>query len=238
VSKLTLTEWRVKKFISNVREEYDQDSIIKEAVSWRHATLLDEGPFVQIGMRFLLEPAIFIDSYSPKPVYYSPELMGAGRAIAFGEEKYLVETFQKNIQNIFEKQSFSFEAISRAMGEVGSDFEPNAVFIPLDFFVMLHTSEEAKGHISYEKRDCYLLLGPRKLRLFWSSNYVPFDSLIFVSKRLGEWIVKPDPVSKHWVTIDIEPADEKVDVAMKTVAYYAILDPKAGLILKVPPPKW
>jgi len=235
--KLTLTESRVKKFRENVREEYDYTSVIKQAVSWRQATPLDKVPFAQIGMRFFAEPDIFIDSYSAGTTYISPEIFGVGRSIALGEEKYLVETLEKGIKNRRDKQSLSFETISQAIREAGPSFAPSTVFIPLDFYLVLHASKEAKVCILYEDHDCFLFIGSTKVRVFWSNKYVPFDSLIFVDQRLGEWIVKPDPVDKHWVTVDIRPANEKVDVIVKTVARYSILDPEAGLILKVPSPK-
>jgi len=235
--KCILSKRRIEKFKENVRREYDQDSIIKAAFSWRYATPSDTIPLVQIGARFLAEPNIFIDSYSAGGVYTVPEMVNLGRSIALGEQKYLIEMLQRGIQKVSEQQSFTFEVISRAVEDVGPGFKPNAAFIPLDFFVPLHTSKEAEGRILYEGHDCFLHLGSFKLRVFWSSNYVPFGSLIFVDKELGEWIVKLDPKDKHWVTINIESANEKVEVEAKTVARYLILEPKAGLILKVPPPE-
>ena len=198
---------------------------------------MEAGQFIQIGMRFYAKPEIFDDSYSAGTTYISPEIFGVGRSIALGEEKYLIETLDKGIKNRRDKQILSFDAISQAIRDMGPSFEPDKVFIPLDFYLMLHTGKEAKVHISYENHDCFLVIESTKLRVFWSNKYVPFDSLIFVDQRLGEWIVKLAPENKHWVSVDVKPANEKAEVTVKTVACYSILNPEAGLILRVPPPK-
>lgn len=236
-SKFTLSEERVKRFKKNVREEYDHTSIIKQAVPWRAAEPSEAGQFVQIGMRFPAGPEIFNDSYSTGPTFYSPEIVGVGRSIALGEEKYLVKTLENSILNRFVEQDLSLDAISRAISKVGPSFVPKTVFIPLDFFSILEMGKVSGVRTWYKGPDCFLIIGSRKLRAFWSNKYVPYDSLILVGQRLGKWIVKPDPVDRHWVTIDVEPSDEKVDITAKTVACYSILDPQAGLILKVPPSK-
>jgi len=236
----SLREERVQKFFRNVRDEYDEESIIKKGwiVKSREATPSDVFSFVQIGVRYLVDRAIFRD-----PSYY-PAVLGAGSTIAIAEEKYLVKTLLNRIlRKRVKKESLSFKIILEALEEAGPDFHPSAVFVPLAFHNDLHLNRVPGVKLYYDQqaraaRGPLLIFGSaERPRVFWSNKYVPFQSLIFVDQNIGEWVVKT--VDRHWLVFDIRPAKDrsKVDVTIKTVACFVVSNPSAGVLLDVPLPR-
>jgi hypothetical protein len=73
--------------------------------------------------------------------------------------------------------------------------------------------------------------------VIWSNKYAPFKKVILVAKGLGQWIVRTDPETGQTLMFDLEPLPEqgKIDVTIKTVACYSLLNPSEGLLLNVPP---
>jgi hypothetical protein len=236
--KPVLDKQRVDAFIKNVRAEYDNESIIKKGlvVKSRESRSSDPFSFIQVGVRYLADSAIFHDSS------YYPGMLGSGRSIAIGEERYLVEKLlnSRDSKHITEA-SLSATAISKAFRDMGPNFHPKAVFVPLAFHFDLHVGKLPGVALRYDRSvqgrailDCGLGEAPR---VFWSNKYVPFHGLIFVDETIGEWIVKT--TDKHWLMVDIRPTKEetKVDVTVKTIAYFDISNPTAELVLDVPTPK-
>ena len=235
--KLKLTESRVQRFTQNVRDEYERATIIREVIRWRERRPSDPFEFVQIGMRFRVGPETFVERYSAGSHYYSSEIFGLGRNIAIGEEKYLVKMLQKTIRNRRRTSLFSLSQVSHEIDSVNG-LAPECVFIPIDFFTDLHSGDPANWNILHDGSKNYLLLGGRKLRVFWSNIYVPFKKWIFVDPELSEWIIALDETTRHWVTVEVEPKNERsVSVLVKTMACYHTIDPSAGLVLDVPMPR-
>lgn len=238
--ELKLPKPRVDLFTRNVREEYDKGSIVRQdwVVRSRLATPSDKFPFVQIGVRYLADRAIFED-----PSYY-PGMLGAGRSIAIGEEQYLVKTLLKQVTTKVKSDDFGQMAILEACRRAGPDFHPSAVFVPLAFHYALHIGKIPGIRLVFhdpihDSRGTFLECSglDDRPRVFWSNKYVPFHEVIFVDRNLGEWVVKS--ADTHWIVVEMKPAKEKtkVDVTVKTIAYLNVLDPRAGLLLDVPPPR-
>lgn len=191
-TQLVPSKKRAQAFISSIKAEYDSESIIKDVMDTRSATPNDTLPFVQVGAVYRIGPEILVDSYSQTGTYTSPRIIGIGRNIAIGEEKYLIDTLSNKISNKFIEKSFSPQTITDALMKMDSNFHPNSVFIPLDFYLTLHASTASNFRIVYPQGPkSFLVLGPRRLRVFWSNKYNPFKNLIFIDRQIGQWIVKP-----------------------------------------------
>ena len=227
---------QVGKFIHNVRAEYEADSIIwnRFVVESRAATSSDMFKFVQIGSRFSLDVEVFTSSS------HYPGLIGAGHSVALGEEAYLVEMLNRQVSRRVEKNNLSSQSIVEALCEMGPNFHPNAVLVPIAFHNPLHLEEIPGLKLVYdphERRHRGPILKIDKSfetpEVFWSNKYVPFDSLMFVDKSIGEWVVKTQ--DGHYLTVDVPPAGRigKVGVVIKTIPYFNIATPERGLILKI-----
>jgi hypothetical protein len=232
-----LTQRRVEAFRRDVRQEYDRYSIIQKIFRPREASEDEKEKFVQIGMRFFTGPEIFIDSYSRGENTFAPTIVGVGQSIATGEEKYLVRLLQTKISNEDVAETLSFDNVARSLRKHGVE-SPASVFVPLEFYSVLHLGKYAPMRVAYKNYDPFLVLGSMSLPMYWSNQYVPFDRFIFVGRDLGEWIVKPDPETGHNVIIEVNPPKGgKVDVTVKTIACFSDRNRAAGLLLKAPFPK-
>jgi len=232
---------RLEKIIRNIRAEYDEESIIRKdwIINSRKAQSLDDFRFVQIGFAFLIESAILKDTS------YYPGILGIGRSIAIGEERYLVDMLLRNISRKERRTSLCSQVISQTLGTVNSSASPSAVFIPLAFHNALHMNAFPGVSVSYKRdvrasrgRLCYGSIREEAAPLiFWSSKYISFPGLIFVYREFGEWIVKMS--NGQWLSVDVAPADElkKLRVSVKTIACLHVLNPEAGLLLDVPTPR-
>ena len=227
---------QVRKFIHNVRAEYEEDSIIwnRFVVESRAATRLDRFEFVQIGSRFSFDLEVFTSSS------HYPGLIGAGHSVALGEEAYLVEMLDRQISRRIEKNNLSSQTIVEALREMGPNFHPNAVLVPIAFHNPLHLEEIPGLKLVYDPHELRhrgpILKIDKSLEtpeVYWSNKYVPFDSLMFIDKSIGEWVVKTQ--NGHYLTVEVLRAGkaDKVGVVIKTVPYLNIVTPERGLILKI-----
>ena len=232
-----LTQRRVEAFKRDVRQEYDRYSIIRKIFRPRKASENEKPMFVQIGVRFFTGPEVFIDSYSMGENTFASTIVGVGHSIATGEEKYLVRLLQTKISNEDAAETLSFESISKSLRKYGVE-SPASVFVPLEFYSVLHLGKYAPLRVAYRNYDPFLVVGSMRLPMYWSNQYVPFDRFIFVGSDLGEWIVKPDQETGHSVIIEVNPPKGgKIDVTVKTIACFSDRNPTAGLLLKAPFPK-
>jgi len=220
-----------------VIREYDRASIVKEAVPWRRSPIAEGGKFVQIGLRILVGPELFIDSYSTRGEgSYSPEIVGVGHSLGIGEEKYLIDRLRQNVKREIDAKSLTVETLSEAIATFPPSSQVTA-FVPIDFYSTLHLALDKRMRIEYSNYRPTLIVGPRKMRVFWSNNYVPFKEVILVSREFGEWVVKPDKDTGDLLTFELRPVQNKpnfTDVTVKTIAVYSILAQKEGLVVRLP----
>ena len=239
MSDNTLDASRVRAFVRNVRAEYDEATVIGKhwIVNSRNAKPSDRLPFVQIGVHYLADRVIFTD-----PSYH-PDIIGTGRSVAIGEERYLVKTvLDCEGVKVVQKEKLSSKTVLDALRKMRADFHPTAVFIPLAFHNALYMSQiPGVRLVHYPKahglRGPLLDYGlPERPRVFWSNKYISFRSIIFVDQDLGEWVAKTEDT--HRLVVDIKPAKDetKVDLTVKTVAYLDISNPAAVMLLDVPAP--
>src|SRR5207245_3550732 len=188
---MRLTQRRVEAFKRDVRQEYNRYSIIRKIFRPREARDNEKLRFVQIGMRFFAGPEIFIDSYSTGENTFASTIIGVGQSIATGEEKYLVRLLQTKISNEDVAETLSFETVSKSLRKHGLE-SPTSVFVPLEFYSVLHLGKYAPLRVAYKNYDPFLVLGSTSIPMYWSNQYVPFDRFIFIGSDLGEWVVKPE----------------------------------------------
>lgn len=226
---------RLDQFKRAVRKDYDDTSIIREIADYRKAAPDELGNFVRIGLRFYAKPDIFIEEYAKPDTYVLPEILGLGRSIAIGEQKYFMSEIEKSFTT---KKVDDMIEMARCLEGV-PDLDLTAAFVPIAYFMDLHFPENPICRVSYEDAR-YLIIGDKKARVFWSNNYVEFNKFYFIGKRSVQWIVKPDSTG-HWVRVTVNPdvQSQKFDVTTETVARLEVVDKRFGLalLLSKPPRK-
>lgn len=215
---------RVQRFADQVRREYEGASIIPEGIPERPPAPEDKGDFVRIGLRFLAAPEIFVDS--PSSDTYYPGILGIGRSIAIGEEKYLIRTAEKSFKaQRLRTKAEMFDHLERIRKS-----KLTVAFMPIAYFTDFHLSPDSRSRISYKNGIRYLKFGVHEVKVFWSNRYVELDRFLFLAEGSAEWIAKPDPKNGQKVRVNVafDRRSGKFDVTAETVARLNILDRKLG----------
>jgi hypothetical protein len=227
---------REQTFSIDVRREYDRATIVGNAFEPKNVDLQAKDEFVRIGRRFYAGQEVFVEEMSNGGTSYSSTIMGIGRSIAIGEEKYFISKLAQavSVVGVGTKQEM-LEKVAT------SRFTFSAAFMPIDYYSDFHLSPEnvgRNGTIQYEDDGRFLIVGERRIPPFWSSKYVEFDRFFFISPNSFEWLVKPDEKTGHRVRITIVPdeAKRKFDVTCETVASMRIIDTGAVLSFKLEQP--
>src|SRR5712692_8927988 len=107
---------------------------------------------------------------------------------------------------------------------------PTSIFSPIHLYVSMHEWVERERNIRYVQylkgSRSYFVVGNLILRIFWSNKYAPLDRIIVYDKGFGDWIVKPDPLTKGYLRVEIEDMEDsmKRDIRVRTVAKLVPLD--------------
>ncbi len=226
---------REESFSIDVRQEYDRATIVGSAFEPRYVEAEHVGEFVRIGRRFYAGKEIFLEELSTAEKSYSSTIMGVGRSIAIGEEKYFISKLSDAVTTVTVRSKK--EMLDRVES---SDLRFSAVFMPIDYYADFHLPPEDQklGSILYEPEGRFLSVGSRRIPPFWSSKYVEFDRFFFVTQDALEWFVKPDKKTGHPVRISIVPNEEraKFDVTCETRAWMKVRNPESALAFKLEQP--
>jgi hypothetical protein len=228
-----LSPGRWEKFVASILNEYGGSSIVKKVVKWRFANANELPSLKMIGSHILVGPEVLVDAYSEGESYNAPIIIGLGRNVAIREEAYLVRSLLNSISNKKVLNAFTAEGIKSAITELG--ITPNVVFIPIKYHKSLHINPPPGIRVSYDKGDTMLEIDRTKVRVFWSNVYIPFEELIFVDQRLGEWVVSGDDA--NWLKVERkeERVEKKFDVTIRTIAEFFVKDNTKGLVLAIGP---
>jgi len=227
---------RVLEFKHNIRSEYSRYSVVQRILHARRSRDDRDLAFVQIGSRFHI-PASILVSPQGFELDVAPNVVGIGQSIAIGEENYLVRSLRSFISNKEEVEDLSFETVVGSLN-MHNLSRPRSALIPLSFYSALHLGKFEKMSVDYDQYDPYLVLGKKRVRVYWSNNYVPFDEIFFIGNEIGEWVVKPDPSDQEDLTIEVQgERDGKFDVVIKTVASFSGGNSGEGLIMTICSPR-
>lgn len=229
-----LRRQRSAEFFAAIGEGYNRYSRIRYATVPRVFNPITDSElaFSQIGVAEEFEDDWYVNpSVSADMVFYD-----IGRAVAIGEDDYLM----KKIQTTLSKPSLEIEAprektfeariqqMRDALGKRG--YMPNVIFCPIKFMTPMMLGVQTFR--AKEGRD-YMLTPSGYLEIFWSNNYTPFDDFFMVSKKqFGEWIFKSDSEDRL-LTEFTAASSGKHKVVARTVVSYKILREEAGIRVAV-----
>lgn len=245
---LTKYEKEVEKCRRLIAESYEKATIIPQITNYRS---YDEETdkilsFSHIYIDRLLPISWFTNTYYPMDVYYHD----VGRSIANGEKNYLIQRLLKEAETTLTRGSqFDIDEVINAISELTQrGHQDLKLFVPTEYYVKFHSlirSRPPENIDIYWKtptQEFLKLKDKISAQVLWSSKDVELKQVLLFSKDCGMWITKPGNVSDA-LTIEIEMENQtNVDLLVKTMITYNIMDSGAIRILEferkpIPPVK-
>jgi hypothetical protein len=126
--------------------------------------------------------------------------------------------------------------VSKLVESINEGIEPSILFVPISYFVPVSMELWTK----YPKMMSIdsLNLMNHKIRLKWSSKYMPFDEVMIVDNSYGKFYLKSPYVDR--LRVEIKPSEEfgKRELLIRMAFKFEILDPsKVRIIVPKNPTK-
>ena len=189
----------------------------------------EETAFLRIGKRVYIPK----EWYTRDDIFYDIALNQFGEGLAKSETKYILDEILKNekIERL-KIDSISANVFKEQLGIFDSEFNPNIIFAPVEFFVNLSYSWGQKdkdfGQFSYET----LKIENKSYNLFWSNHYTPFKVFIFANKEYGEWLTKLSINERLYVSITESDKPESLGLTLYTLFKFSITNPDKVKIIE------
>lgn len=216
----------------NILESYMKNSEILELTEVKEFDEERDGglDFIQIHRRPLTPKNCFI---KPSFVDCSALWVDFGSSVAIGEVKYIIDKILKNeeISRIEIKNGEkTFDKIKFAVNDLKKqNHNPSVIFIPLDYLSTLVEQRQATyNNLKIDENT--------NLKVVHSSNHPKFNDIIILDKNAGIWTFKPDEKTKERLIVEIsdyEKDKHKLDLLVKTVVNFRIVDPNTIKILEL-----
>jgi hypothetical protein len=232
---LPLDPEKVAKCREDIFKSYKESSKIPEVVQVKE---FDEErdkelEFIQKDVRQLI----------PKDCLIKPSFVGCnklwfdlGRVVAVGETNYLIKRILEDeriervrIRGVTPEEIF--DEIKSVVGNLKEQkYKPSIVFIPLEILTEFVKKRLAKTF------ELLKIDEDTELKVINSSKLTPFEDIIILDKTAGIWAFEPDEEAEERLIIEIKECDtdkSKVDLLVKMVVNFRIVDPKAIKNLKI-----
>jgi ElaB/YqjD/DUF883 family membrane-anchored ribosome-binding protein len=231
---LPLNPEKVAKCREDIFKSYKESSEISEVVQVKKfdEERDNELEFFQIYKRPLIPKDCLI---KPSFVDCSTPWFNFGRVVAVGEINYLIKRIfeDERIERVRIREEEHEELFNKIKSVVGSlkeqNYNPSVIFMPLD--IRTEFVKKKLAELGYLRID-----EDTKLKVINSSKLTPFEDIIILDKTAGIWTFEPDEEAEERLIIEIKEYDadkSKVDLLVKTVVNFRIVDPKAIKILKL-----
>jgi hypothetical protein len=233
---LPLDSQKVAKCREDILKSYKGSSEISEVVQVEE---FDEErdkelEFISIDWDKQLIPK----SWIIKPAFVDCSMLWSdlGSSVAVSEINYLIKRILEDerverirIREAEHEQLFNeIKLVVRNQKE--QNYKPSVIFIPLEILTEFVKKRLAKTF------ELLKIDEDTELKVIHSSNHTLFEDIIILDKTAGIWTFKPDEEAEDRLIIEIKGYDSdksKVDLLVKTVVNFRIVDPKAIKILKI-----
>lgn len=232
---LPLYPQKVAKCREEIFKGYKKSSKIQEVVQVKEfdEERDKEFEFIQIYKRPLIPKYCLI---KPSFVDCSTLWFDFGRVVAVGEINYLIKRIleDERIERVRIRGEEHEELFNKIKSVVGSlkeqNYKPYVIFMPLAI-----RTEFLKKRL-VETFEHLRIDEDTELKVINSSKLTPFEDIIILDKTAGIWTFEPDEETRERLIIEIKEYDadkSKVDLLVKTVVNFRIVDSKAIKILKL-----
>ncbi|KAF5431682.1 hypothetical protein C5S35_17950 [Candidatus Methanophagaceae archaeon] len=232
---LPLDPEKVAKCREDILKSYKKSSEIPEVVQVKefYEERDKELVFIQIDKRPLIPKYCLI-----KPFFDDCSMLwfDFGRVVAVGEINYLIKRIleDERIERVRIREVTAEEIFDEIKSVVGNskeqNYKPSVIFMPLEI-----RTEFLKKRLA-ETFEHLRIDEDTELKVINSSKLTPFEDIIILDKTAGIWTFEPDEEAGERLIIEIKDYDtdkSKVDLLVKTVVNFRIVDPKAIIILKL-----
>ncbi len=156
-----------------------------------------------------------------------------GSSVAIGEVKYIIDKILKNekISRIEIKNGEkTFDEIKFAVNDLKKqNHNPSVIFIPLDYLsTLVKQRQSAYNHLKIDETT--------DMKVVHSSNHLKFNDIVILDKNAGIWTFEPDEETNGRLIVGISDYEKdkcNVDLLVKTVVNFRIVDPNAIKILEL-----
>lgn len=207
-----------------IKQAHDHLSVIPHATKIKQYDEEKDGKldFTSIYLRHAVSKKWFVDPTYVPDVYCSQ----LGRHIAIGEEKFLVQKMQEYAETSPIRIEFQVESLMNLIGRfIEEGYDNPVVFAPIKFYTPLAIwgfKHIGKSIIDFSGWPRHLLLGQKKIPLFYSSKYVEFDTFMIVDKTFSTLIFQPGNVTPL-LSIKVKPDEndsKRLDILVVTKVFY------------------
>ena len=231
-------EEEVEKCKRLIAESHEKATIIPQITNYRPYTEETDRilPFSHIYIDHLLPLSWFTDTYYAMDAYY----LDVGRSIANGEKNHLIRRLLKEAETTpIRGNQFNISEVINTISDLTQrGYQDLKLFVPIEYYVKFHSSirshppEKIAVHWKTPTREFLKLKNRISAQVFWSSKDVELKQVLLFSKDCGMWITKPGNVSDA-LTIETKIENRtNVDLLVKTMITYDIMDRGAIGILE------
>lgn len=233
---VNLDQKRVKECKEAIWNSYEAASIVPQLAHIIRERKIEITGFQSIGLLYRIK----MSEFNASNYYWGPYFSDVGRAIASGEQKYLQEQIQKEIEPFTQtilrsSPDFSF-LIKHIESLLKNSISPNVILAPIELYTefiktLLNYLDWKSGHIEQ------LVLGSdARLKVFWSNKYAPLNSFLIFNSNSVEWHCIPDQNTDRLITIALGQSEEhpdSVEYWAETLVKYEITQPQAFSVINL-----
>ncbi len=217
---------RLSKFYELVREAYRLSSIVDRVAVVKEIADRTPSDFHVLSN----QEARRIDHFNGPSYSWERYCKELGRSVALGEESYLFQTIQNQIQDAMASDAEGFLGLHDVIATLAEEgHNPDFVLAPIAYMIGF-LNEQTHSMEWGDNGRAYLLSGGRRLEMLWSSRGRPLDEFIVFDHTAGTWHVKLDPHAQGGrltVAIGEQLAPHAVIWLAETVVKYEITDSTA-----------
>jgi hypothetical protein len=232
---VSIRQQRFSRFLAALDEGYNRYSRIQYATVPR---LFD--PIAHKDLRFnqiALSERIPDEWFTSSNIAAETYFYDTGRAIAIGEDDFLVKCIQESLREprLTIKQpdekniDSAISDMCNKLYSAGASYRPSVLFAPISFMTPMMLGIKT---FQVEEEEDSIWIASGRLNIFWSNNYVNFNDFVLMDKsRFAEWIFQSE--SGNRLVTDLDPRTNTMTA--KTVVSYKILDENAAVRVAVGP---
>ena len=169
---------------------------------------------------------------------WRPFFTDLGRRLNSEEEKYLMEVIIGQIKGeegtISREEPDFASLVQRIYLLEKTGMEPNIILAPVDMLPAFY--KHFRSNLDWSIHPERLTLLQSQLSIFWSNRFAPSDAFIVCNSNAGTWMIIPDEITGHAITVGIGQSSlypDKVEVGAETKVKYEINNPEAFCIVRL-----
>ena len=222
-----LVRERVVELKDTVWQSYQTSTLVPQIAQKAEvpsSQLAHRHDFKSIGVRRTIE----LNKFNASDYYWTPYFSDVGRAVATGERKYFHQRISRQIKgsgDTISRSSPDFRVLNERIAWLSnSGLNPDTIIAPVELMVnfIQYYNQQLEWINGAQEM---IMVGDRRLRIYWSNKRIPLRSFIIFNSNAGTWYVVPDPETGRAITIGLGQSsqrEDKVEYWVETIVRYEI----------------